>query len=212
MRPVVEEFSMQDLEALLARIQTQVSEDDRVLIEKLIYSYAYLSDAVTKDGAAIRELKRLLGKQNKASEKTRVVVGSAPPDSGSEAPKADDRKGGKQGQKNKRKGHGRNGADAYRGAKRVAVDHATLKAGDPCPTRWCKGILYKQNKPAVLIRLTGQAPINATVYELERLRCNTCGTIFTADAPAGIGSEKYGSSAQIPSAEWPLGPVIAGAW
>jgi hypothetical protein len=31
----------------------------------------------------------------------------------------------------------------------------------------------------------------ATVYELERLRCNLCGEVFTASAPAGIGQAKY---------------------
>jgi len=41
------------------------------------------------------------------------------------------------------------------------------------------------------VRLRGQAPIAATVYELEKLRCNLCGEVFTAEAPAGVGEEKY---------------------
>ena len=36
-----------------------------------------------------------------------------------------------------------------------------------------------------------QAPLGATVYELQKLRCNLCGTIFTARAPPGVGSQKY---------------------
>jgi hypothetical protein len=32
------------------------------------------------------------------------------------------------------KGHGRNGADAYRGAERSDVPHPSLKAGAACPT------------------------------------------------------------------------------
>jgi hypothetical protein len=43
----------------------------------------------------------------------------------------------------------------------------------------------------VLIRLTGQPPIQGTVYDLERLRCNACGEVFTADPPPGVGSDKY---------------------
>ncbi len=37
----------------------------------------------------------------------------------------------------------------------------------------------------------GQAPLAATVYELDRLRCNLCGEVFTAPEPEGIGPEKY---------------------
>jgi hypothetical protein len=29
------------------------------------------------------------------------------------------------------------------------------------------------------------------VYELDRLRCNLCGEVFTAQEPEGIGPEKY---------------------
>jgi hypothetical protein len=37
----------------------------------------------------------------------------------------------------------------------------------------------------------GRAPIHATVYELEKLRCNLCGEVFTAKEPDDIGDEKY---------------------
>jgi hypothetical protein len=39
--------------------------------------------------------------------------------------------------------------------------------------------------------LIGRAPIEATVYQLEKLRCNLCGEVFTAKAPEGAGDEKY---------------------
>ena len=41
------------------------------------------------------------------------------------------------------------------------------------------------------MRIVGQAPLQATVYELDRLRCNLCGEVFTAPEPEGIGPEKY---------------------
>jgi transposase len=41
------------------------------------------------------------------------------------------------------------------------------------------------------VRIVGQAPLAATVYELDRLRCNLCGEVFTAPEPEGIGPEKY---------------------
>ena len=88
------------------------------------------------------------------------------------------------------KGHGRNGASSYTGAKKVAVPHPTLHSGDPCPG--CeKGKVYPQKEPRTLVRIVGQAPLAATVYELDRLRCNLCGEVFTAPEPEGVGPEKY---------------------
>src|SRR5208282_3014957 len=88
------------------------------------------------------------------------------------------------------KGHGRNGASSYTGAQKVAVEHPTLHTGDPCPG--CeKGKVYPQKEPKTLVRIVGQAPLAATVYELDRLRCNLCGEVFTAPEPEGIGPEKY---------------------
>jgi len=39
------------------------------------------------------------------------------------------------------------------------------------------------------------APLSASVYACERLRCNLCGEVFTAPAPAGVGTEKYDATA-----------------
>ena len=92
--------------------------------------------------------------------------------------------------KGKPNGHGRNGADAFESARKVEVKHQQLKSGDSCPE--CpKGKVYVQKEPKPLIRIVGQAPIQATVYELERLRCNLCGQVFTAEAPEGVGADKY---------------------
>ena len=37
-------------------------------------------------------------------------------------------------------------------------------------------------RPGILVRITGQAPLQAKVYELQKLRCNLCGKVFTAEA------------------------------
>ena len=50
-----------------------------------------------------------------------------------------------------------------------------------------KGKVYVLEEPGVLVRLVGQAPITGTVYELEKLRCNLCLEVFTAEAPAEAG-------------------------
>jgi hypothetical protein len=39
------------------------------------------------------------------------------------------------------------------------------------------------------------APLRATVYEMDRLRCHLCGKVFTAESPPGAGTEKYDATA-----------------
>jgi transposase len=91
-------------------------------------------------------------------------------------------------------GHGRNGVAAFTGAHRVAVAHATLNSGDRCP-ECCRGKVYRQTEPATLIRFVGHAPLEATVFEMERLRCNACGEVFTAEEPESAGADKYDETA-----------------
>jgi len=91
-------------------------------------------------------------------------------------------------------GHGRHGARAFTGATRVSIPHATLHSGDLCPE--CReGKVYRQKEPAALVRFVGRPPLEATVFEMERLRCNACGQIFTADEPDNAGPEKYDETA-----------------
>jgi len=91
-------------------------------------------------------------------------------------------------------GHGRNGAGAFVRSRKIAIAHPQLKHGDRCPE--CeKGNLYGQKEPKVLVRMVGQAPLSATVYWLERLRCGACGQVFTAQEPEGVGPEKYDETA-----------------
>lgn len=91
-------------------------------------------------------------------------------------------------------GHGRNGAAAFVGARKVAIAHQKLTHGDRCPD--CgKGNVYGQKEPKALVRIVGQAPLAATVYSLERLRCGACGQVFTAQEPEGVGPEKYDETA-----------------
>jgi len=120
--------------------------------------------------------------QKRSTEKTSAVVpGTAPagkPDASESAPA----------------GHGRNPAAAFRGANEVAVPHPTLHSGDTCPE--ChRGKVYNQKEPATLVRFVGHAPLAATVFEMERLRCNACGEVFTADEPEEAGLAKYDETA-----------------
>ena len=76
---------------------------------------------------------------------------------------------------------------------RIDVPHPTLKAGDPCPA--CpEGILYEK-VAGVLVRITGQPPLTATVYELQKLRCHSCGEVFTAPPLTRTAERKYDATA-----------------
>lgn len=55
--------------------------------------------------------------------------------------------------------------------------------------------MYQQKQPATLVRIVGRPPLEATVFELQRLRCNACGQIFTAEAPEAAGADKYDATA-----------------
>jgi transposase len=104
-------------------------------------------------------------------------------------------------------GHGRNGAAAFTGAKKVVILHPSLKTGDACPS--CQqGKVYGQQEPKMLVRIVGQAPLSATAYECERLRCNACGDVFSAPEPTGVGPEKYDESAAAMIAQLKYGSGI----
>ena len=93
-----------------------------------------------------------------------------------------------------RPGHGRTGAAAYTGADTVKIPHPSLRRADHCPG-CTTGKIYPLTEPATLVRITGMAPLGATVYECARWRCNLCGEVFTAPAPEGVGTAKYDATA-----------------
>ena len=67
---------------------------------------------------------------------------------------------------------------------------ALLQAGQPCPD--CqKGKLRTQREPAAAVQITAQPPVAAVIHELERLRCDGCGKVFTAATPPDVKPEKY---------------------
>jgi rubredoxin len=98
----------------------------------------------------------------------------------------------KRGKKEKPKGHGRNGVADYPGARRQKVPHTEMKAGQHCPE--CgRGKVYPYNpeEPGVLVRFTASVPVEATVYEIEKMRCNACGHIYNAPLPPEAAKPKY---------------------
>jgi len=187
------ELQLSELEAILERSQTEpLSEQDCQRLRAVVQTLYFLTQELEKNRVSVQRLKQLLF--GAATEKTRKVLQKALEEAGVEPAAADSKDDTPQPpepeEPEKAPGHGRNGAAAYEGAKKIKVDHHTLGGGDTCPA--CQnGKVYETAQPARLVRIRGQAPLGATVYELQRLRCNLCGAIFTAAAPPEVGSQKY---------------------
>jgi transposase len=201
--PEIIEVDNTRLDEVVRRAEQALDEKDATLIRRVFESYLYVSDLVEDKNTSIRRLRQLFF--GKRTEKTAAVVGhkteqseaAAPrgvaPESGSAASEPDTNTPMETETAPACQGHGRNGADAYRGAARMEVPHPSLSAGDPCPA--CgQGTVY-QKAPGVLVRIIGQPPLTATIYELQKLRCHLCGQVFTAPAPAEAGERKYDATA-----------------
>jgi len=175
------DVSMEELEALLEQARLALSEEGYQKLRSAIRTLGYVTELLEKNETTLAALRELLCPAS--TEKTAKVLKKPSPESASKK------------RKRAAPGHGRNGAAAYRGAQKIKIPHASLKGGDACPDAQCGGKVYAQRDPGVLVRIKGQAPLAATVYELEKLRCNLCGNVYTAEAPPEAGEKKYDESA-----------------
>lgn len=191
-KPRTMELDPDQLAELLRRAEARELHDgDYTTITALIESYAYLTNLLEDKRTSIDRLRKLLF--GAPTEKTRDVIGAKPDNSADDASPTTAADGAPSTEPPP-PGHGRHGADAYGIAEKIRVLHAFLHSGDPCPE--CKrGKVYEVSPPGVLVRLVGAAPLQAKVYELQKLRCHLCGKVFTAEAPKGVGSKKYDATA-----------------
>jgi transposase len=194
-KPTIVELSMNEWEDILQRAKAVLNEKDYQIVKAVVQSYAYVTDLLEDKRTTIDRLRKLLF--GSPTEKTRDVVPptqAAPPSTVPPGVEPLEQAEPLQEEATPPPGHGRNGADDYSGAERIAVPHGLLSSGDICPD--CeKGKVYQLASPGVLVRIVGQAPVQAKVYELEKFRCNLCGKVFTAEVPEGVGPEKYDATA-----------------
>ena len=187
-----------------------LTEEQFQILKAAVETLAFLTEELARKGATIKKLQKMLfGPSTEKSDKVCPAAAAqeggedgqplAPSEtpSGGEGSEADPATADKEAPpKKRRKGasHGRNGASDYKGARKVAVSLDNMKSGDPCPE--CpKGKVYPLAEPKVLILVRGMAPLDASVYELERFRCSSCGEIFTAPLPEGVKPDKYDETA-----------------
>ncbi|MGB6064730.1 MAG: IS66 family transposase [Desulfomonilaceae bacterium] len=178
LKPPKIEMDNQKIEGFLRRAEKNLDSDDFAFVSALVGTVHFLGGLVEKKSSAIARLLRLIF--GFKTERSKQILDKEPVD----VPRHE---------RSPVKGHGRNGAGGYPGAKRVAVANSDLKSGDRCP-ECLKGKLYLLD-PGPLMRFLGTAPIQATIYLLEKLRCNLCGQIFTAEKPDEAGDQKYDETA-----------------
>jgi transposase len=94
----------------------------------------------------------------------------------------------------KNRAQGLRGVAAYPDAKVVECAHPNLHAGDTCP-KCGTGALYLLKAFGKFIQFAGSAILRATIYRQQKLRCNSCGAIFSAPLPDGVSGPRGAPSA-----------------
>jgi transposase len=161
------------------------------LVAALLGTLQWLMGVIEKRNTTLGRLQRLIF--GAKTEKTRNVFPSQGGTTAAAPPKRPAR------------GHGRNGASQYAGARRLQVPHPSLRPGDPCPECRNDKARLRERPPSRIVRIQAQPMVQATVFALQVLRCRLCGKTFTAPAPPEAGCDtacgitgsglKYNSSA-----------------
>ena len=191
------EIPIQELEAILDRAKPALSAPDHEALKAAVDTLTTLTSELATRGASVRNLRKMLfgpstekmswlfPAHHKQGQAEPTVVadptnGTVAPDASAEPAVAAQEGTPSEPPKPKRKGHGRIAASEYEGAEKVKVPHASLTRGCCCPDCNAGSKLRQLHDPSVIVRVTGMAPIQAVVYEIERLRGNICGKVFTS--------------------------------
>ncbi len=190
----IRKISREELSSALGRAKENLDRGDYEIFEAVVETLEFITEKLEEKNVRLKQmLKQILGikseKSSKVIERIEMeeskaeveVLGSSPSSNGDVQ---------KETPPKKRKGHGRNGSEKYTGAKNVRIAHSDLESGHSCPG-CVRGKVYQEKKPGVFIHIEARPPIDATVYETEKLRCNLCGEIFEADLPVEAPAKKH---------------------
>ena len=179
-----------ELDAILVLTKTTLPAQQYELLERVLSTFVFVMLALQNARASIKRFRKMLFGASTESignvlEDNGASAADEPP-AGSAATSAESAPVGgpaqAQDKANEAKpGHGRNGAQAYRDAPVIKVDVADLQPGDACPE--CTDGRVYDSPPRTIVKVVGQPPLAATVYELQRLRCRLCDAIFTGPMP-----------------------------
>lgn len=194
--PVLVSATQAELDDLLALAKAAFPQPQYELLERVLATFAYVMLALQNARMTLKRFRHMLfGNQSERraalSKELACRAGEDHEPAGeaqaasSDQSAVDERKPSK--------GHGRNGADAYPGATVVACSHPSVQAGQRCPECGV-GKLYLA-EPRVVVKMTAQLPIGATIYQRSSVRCRLCEAAFTAPLPPGVDAGgKYDAS------------------
>jgi len=196
--PEIVNATQAELDELLAKAKPTFTAQQYLLLERVFGTFVYVMLSLQNAKTSIKRFQRMLF-GHRTEHKRNVLERAAVADDlhGQDAAGS----GAERAEvvvpvpvpKPRPPGHGRNAAQAYSGAPIVECVSPDLEPGDRCP-QCDKGKVY-DSPPKSLVKVVGQAPLGATVYRVQRLRCRLCDAIFTAPLPAAVASlPKYDSS------------------
>lgn len=218
--PEIVDLDQKTADEIVHRLESSnLPEQDRRIIRALFASYLYIVQLLQFKKITVARLKKFIF--GSGSEKTEAIMASLGQDG--KAPGSEGKPGGEnasgegegttdgtagetageteqdakpKAERKRPKGHGRNGGKDFPGAERQVVLLSTPQPGDDCPL--CgQGPVYQWIRLATFIRFVAQPLIQATVYELQQVRCSVCGALFTAPLPDDVPREKYDPSVAI---------------
>ena len=173
------DLSEEEIEDLKKRLdEGKLSQEETELLKNVLKGFVWLNKMLQAKKLSIKKLSRLFGVKTEKDKKPKDKL----------PPKKDKKKG-------PQSNGGRRGKDDYTGAKRVFHEHEELSHGDRCPG--CgRGNLYEV-EPGSFVNLKGAPPLQATVHQVQKFRCSTCGHTYEAETPKEVRKQKYDETADV---------------
>lgn len=177
-----------EVELLIKKFeQNKLAEREKQLIAGLLRTLLSLVSLLQDKKVTIMRLKQMIfgkkGETRKRDEARKGGAGNEPEGQVEETAKdetpnspRDEKPAGPEGADLPiKRGHGRNPASAYVGARKVHCRHRELGSGSKCPDSRCEGRVYPVKRPHHFLQFTGQPVMMATHYEQDVVRCGDCG-------------------------------------
>ncbi len=200
-------LSDEDVKFLYQKLESEdpsgLTREDIIKLRAIVDTWKGIFEGVSDGELNLRKIKQLLGiKQTRSSNDNEKSL--EPSDHKREKPHNTDGQDDEthcqdmskeQNDKPHKKtdnGHGRRGSNDFPDAPIYPYYHPELKPGDLCCV-CSKGkvyILKRDGQLRSIARISGQAPLTASIHEFHDLRCNLCGEVFKVPLPDVLKNDK----------------------